>query len=301
MVDLERPRLRRFRETLAELIPCDPEDARVELRKMGLHELLGRYVNWKDRYVAPRPRRVVSWEGFLRHGSPQPHLEAVRDLVKKIEAGDDLTPFLSNRIRRFGYVRPETQQNNKPPGLEWGDKDYALNCFETHRLHLTPKGTNELLYVIFSRDTAFLVMVGDHKSFDDGTLARAIAEARVGTPLQINGILGPALARGMSDQNKLQRHGFSTVFQVGKQTVLGALLSTAGTSPLHTRHADRMIDLMTRLDPQLDAPGFGRELFDRNSLAYPTTPAFDWTMQFCDLGLIETTTSTGFTMREWRR
>ena len=31
--------------------------------------------------------------------------EAVHDLAEKIEAGDDLTPFLSDDVRRFGYVQ----------------------------------------------------------------------------------------------------------------------------------------------------------------------------------------------------
>ena len=118
----------------------------------------------------------------------------MNDLIKKIERGDNLTPFLSDRIHHFGYVRPTALQNKKRRGLvEWEDKDYALNAFETHHLHLSPKGTKELLYVIFSRDLAFLVMVGDHKSFDDGTLAEAIADAKVGTSHELKGLLGPML------------------------------------------------------------------------------------------------------------
>jgi hypothetical protein len=227
----------------------------------------------------------------------------VCDLAKKIEAGDDLKPFLSDRIERFGYVRPKANDNNKPRGLEWGDKDYALNAFETHHLHLTPRGSKELLYVIFYRDSALLVMVGNHKSFDDGTLAQAIAEARVGTWHEIEGVLGPVLPRTMSEQNKLQRRGLSTAFQVDEHMVMGALLSTAGTSPLHTMHTDRLIEFMIRLDPQLDVPGFGRERLERNGWAYPAEPAFDWVMQYCDLWLIETTTATGFKFKEldWRR
>jgi hypothetical protein len=302
MGDPERPRLRRFRENLAGLIPCDPEDVRVDLHKMAPRELLRRYVNWADRYVAPRPRQAGTWEGFLRHGSPQPNLEAVRDLAQMIAAGDDLTPFLSDDIYRSGYVRPKAQDSDKPRGVvEWEDKDYALNAFETHHLHLTPKGTKELLYVIFSRDGAFLVMVGDHKSFDDGILDRAIAQLRVGTPLKIEGVLGPARTRSMSEQHGLQRHGFSTAFQIGEQMVMGALLSMDGMTPLHTMYADRVIDCIIRLDPQLDVPGFCREWFEQNGRAYPATPAFDWAMRYCDLCLIETTTSVAFPMVKWRR
>jgi hypothetical protein len=310
MVDHERPRLGRFRERLAELIPCDPEDARADLHKMGPHELLRCYVNWADRHVAPRPRRVVTWDGFLRHGSAQRHLDAVRELAKKIEAGLDLTPFLSEDIDRFGYIRPKVSK--KRGAIQWEPvKDYALNAFETHHLHLSThiradgwsKRTDELLYVIFSRDNAFLVMVGDHHSFDDGTLAQAIAEARVGTSLELKGVLGPALARTMREHNQPQRRGLSTAYQAGEQMVLGAFLSMSGISPLHSRHVDCVIDFMSATDPQIDIPGFGREWFERNGWEYPTTPTFEWSMRYCDLWLDETSTGKGFLMSpvKWRR
>ena len=223
VINPERPRLRRFQERVAGLIPCESEAARADLRRMGIRELLGRYVNWADRYVTPRRRRVVTWEGFLRHRSPHSHWEAVQHLAKKIEAGDDLMPFLSEDIDRFGYVRPKVIK--RPRGIEWQPvKDYALNAFETHHLHLSTrirsdgwsKRSRALLYVCFSRNDAFLVMAGDHGSFDDGTLAQAIAEARVGTSHELKGILGPARQRTMREQNQLQRRGFSTAFQVSR-------------------------------------------------------------------------------------
>jgi hypothetical protein len=248
----------------------------------------------------PRPRRVVTWEGFLRHGSPQLHMEAVYDLAEKIEAGDDLTPFLSDDVRRFGYVPPK-RKNNKRRGIEWGDKDYALNAFETHHLHLRTKGSRELLYVSFSRYDAFFVMLGDHKSFDDGTLAQAVAECRVGTPFELKGVLGPEHPRPMHEKNNLQRRGITTPYQVDGRTVLGALLSGAGTSVLHTRHANRMMRTILELEPQLNEPSFGREWFQQNDRPYPATPEFEWVTQHCDLCIIETTTSVGFPIVKWRR
>lgn len=297
----ERPRLRRFLEHAAGMIPCDPEAARADLHRMSARELLGRYVNWADRFVMSRPRRVVTWEGFAWHGSPQLHREAVYDLVKKIEAGDDLTPFLSDDIHRLGYVPPQPRKHGKRRGVEWDDKDYALNAFETHHLHLRAKGSRELLYVIFSRDDAFFVMLGDHKSFDDGTLAQAVAESRVGTSHELKGILGPEHPRPMHEQNTLQRYGHTTAYQVDGRIVLGAFLSTAGTSPLHTRHADRIVLKIKELEPQLGEAGFGRESFQRNGKPYPAAPNFEWVMQHCDLCLVETTTRVGFPMLTWRR
>ncbi len=260
---------------------------------MELRELLYHYVNWADRYIPPRPRRVVTWDGFLRHGSAKQHWDTVLALVRKVEAGDDLKPFLSDRVDRFGYAG---QHRNK-----WHDKDYALNAYDTHHLHLEPSGTTELLYVSFSRDEVFLVMVGDHRSFDDGTLGQAIAEARVGTSHEFKGILGLKHQRTMIEQNQIQRRGFTTCSEINGRFVVGAMLTATGASYVHSRHADRMILRIEQLDPQLDQPGFGREWFERNATTYPATPAFEWVVHYCDLYLVETTTSIGFPMVKSRR
>jgi hypothetical protein len=206
----------------------------------------------------------------------------VHHLAEKIEAGHNLTPFLSDRIARLGYMP------SKPQGIEWEDKDYALNVFDTHHLHLKPTGTKALLYVCFSRNDAFLVMLGNHKSFNDGTLAEAIAECRVGTVLEFKGVLGSARQHTMREQNRLQRYGFSTTYQVGDHTVMGAMVSSAGTSVLQTMHANHIMRAIKKREPQLDEPGFCRELFGQNSAPYPAAPVFEWVMQHCDLCLVET-------------
>lgn len=82
---------------------------------------------------------------------------------------------------------------------------------------------------------------------------------------------------------------------------MGAMLAAAGISPPHTRYADRMMDKIKDLKPQLDEPSFGREWFEQSGRPYPATPAFEWVMQHCDLCLVETTTGVGFPMVTWRR
>jgi hypothetical protein len=83
--------------------------------------------------------------------------------------------------------------------------------------------------------------------------------------------------------------------------VMGAFLSTAGTSPLYARHAVTIINCMVTVDAQIDVPGFGEERFEQNGWTYPTAPRFEWAMKYCDLWLVETSTNTGFLMAPWRR
>ena len=85
--------------------------------------------------------------------------------------------------------------------------------------------------------------------------------------------------------------------------VISALLSMAGTSPLHTAHSDDMLELMEELDPKLDEPGFGREWFEQTGNSYPDAPTYEWIPQYCDLYLIETKTRTSILCPsvKWRR
>ena len=43
----------------------------------------------------------------MRHGSAHLHREAVYGLAEKIEAGDVLTPYLSERISKFAMCHPK--------------------------------------------------------------------------------------------------------------------------------------------------------------------------------------------------
>ncbi len=309
MIDLQRPRLQEFQSYLANAIPCHPQSARADLTAESVTILLSRYLNWADRFILVRPRTVCWWNGFLTHGTVRHHLPAVRAMQKRIEAGEDLKPFLSDKIERYGYVRPQISIAGKRRGLEWGDKDYALNAYDVHHLHLgnriTANGrsirTRELLFASFDRKSAFLVMVGDHKSFDDGTLGQAIAEAYVATGNAIKSIVGLSRSLTPQDRNRLQRHGVTTFAQVGNQVVPGAMLSTAGTSMFHTMYANRIMRTIDVCELLLDDHKTIREWFSNAGRSCPASPECYWRMNNCDFGLLEKNSGVFFQLCIWRR
>lgn len=301
MTDQERPRLRKFYEKLAYLIPCQTDDARAELLAMSPADLLVRYFNWADRRISPRSRRIVTWEGISRHGSALSCWEAVKGLAAEIEAGNDLMPFLSDKVHKCGYVSAK-QEGRRSRGVEWADKDYALNAFEMHHLHLSRSGSERLLYVSFSRTDAFFLMVGDHKSFDDGSLARAVAESRVGTSYELKGAIAPREQPTMGEQNQIQRRGYTTFYPTSEGgSVVGATLSAAGTSPLHSVQTKRVIRTIERLEADIDKPSFGREWFEKSERTYPDLPDFEWAMDHCDLCLLENKALVKIPLVLWRR
>jgi hypothetical protein len=309
MIDLSRPRLDELQRSIAQAIPCDPEGVRTDLEAMALPSLLIRYIGWQDRFIPPRPRKVVTWPGFLQHGKAHESLQAVLKLAERISRGEDLKPFLSNKVQLYGYVRPKKGKDGKTRGVEWRDKDYALNAFDVHHLHLSEnmktdgsaRRSEELLYVSFDRQSAFLIMVGDHKSFDDGTLAHAIAEARAESGDTVKGIVGSEETFTHKERNLLHRHGITTFARAGDKIVFGAMLSGAGTSSFHTLHAQTIMCKIEANDLWLDDPENTRPWFDSAGLPYPDQPEFLWRLHYCDLCAVETSSNAAVLMLPWRR
>jgi hypothetical protein len=307
MIDLDRPRLCELQTWLAQAIPCEPDSVRVDLEQMHLPELLMHYMGWGDRFIVPRPRKVVTWERFLRDPRAQAFAPALLALEQRIEKGEDLTPFLSEDIKRYGYIRPKSPKKGKRRGVEWSDKDYALNAYGVHHLHLGQtigtdgwaKRTSELLYASFDRKSAFFVMLGDHKSFDDGTLSQAVAEMRAEADDDIKGILGEG--QSPAERNKMQRYGFTTLAKVGDKHVIGGYLSSTGTSPDHTRHADRIMLTIEAYELRLDQPEFMRPWFEQAGQSFPAAPEISWMLRGCDLGIFEKTSGGAFGVLDWCR
>jgi hypothetical protein len=310
MIDLYRPRLVQFRRDLAQCIPCIPESARADLISMEVPELLRSFINWKDRFVPRRPRRVLTWPPFLEDPRTNLHREAVECLAAKVRAGEDLTPFLSDKIAKEGYVQRGRTKPRKRAALEWFDKDYALNAYDTHHLHLSdcirPDGwsdrTRDLLFVSFTRDEAFLVMVGDHNSFDDGSLAWAVAEIRAAAGGGLKGLTGASSeAYTPTQRNNLQRRGMTATIRVGGELVPSALMLANGMGFCQPRYCDRIIDELARLEALLEDPAYVHYWFEKARRTAPADPHFFWWLEDCDLCLAEATTRVGTRILAWYR
>lgn len=222
--DRARLRLEELRRRAVAAIPCWPDDAatRAELGELTLPAALIAYVNYADRIIPARPRQVHYAADFWDVRALA-HQGAVSAIDSKIRTGEDLTPHLSELVRTHGFVLPKTNAagSTRARGPAWDDKDFALNAYETHHLHLGSKlrsdglveRTDDLVYVGFSRDAAVMVMVGDHESFDDDTL------------------------------------------------LINANLNTSGHRTLGVLHAQKVLRMLKHIDPQLDDPSFAKSLW----------------------------------------
>lgn len=303
-------RIEIFRKTLAAEIPCWPDSSelKAELSEMQLIDLLMIYMNWKDRFIPPRVRQAMEWDGFWERNNPCEYELCLNHLISLINEGADLTPYLSDKILTQGYVGTNTATRKKN-AIVWKDKDYALNGFDIHHLHLSNKirndgfckRTNELLFVGVSREEILLIFLGDHKSFDDGSLANACATWKAKSGRQV--LNNVTLARHITtkESNRLARNGISTLTETGGKVVLGASLSTAGTSLYHRQHADEVCETIYEIDSRLNKKTFVQELFIKSKKKIPDCPNWQWIMHDCDLMLLERKSNVCFFILKWRR
>jgi hypothetical protein len=145
----------------------------------SLTDLIITYIGWRLRYVAQRPRKVTglpNLAGDPRSAALKPNIDA---FVKSVEAGNDLTPFLSLAPHGRGYT---PLADPKTGGTEtWADKDFLLNVMGLHHFHLgltiEPAGhaarTNEVIFASVTRNQLEILGLFDHAAFEheaDGTM-----------------------------------------------------------------------------------------------------------------------------------
>lgn len=154
---------RHYRETLeaagfdvARALQTTKED---EARRGGRWEAHWLAKHW---YNARRRRIGISARAVLRSAelSARSLTAEVEKGLSSIEAasiaGSDLRPYLSDRV----------------DDLLWVDR--LLNDWGIHHLHLAPKGSRELLYVIAKPDTLYFIDVLDHGAFGERELVQIV-------------------------------------------------------------------------------------------------------------------------------
>jgi len=290
----ERPRLNALRQWIESNIPTKTVDAREHLETLSFGNLLIAWTNWASRFVPPRCRKVLAAPEFWQNPSAQRYRASITALAREIESGADLTPFLSPRVARDGYESPAVHDH-------WAAKDFALNAYDVHHLHLIParrdgsRGgmSRHLVFVRFYRDIAVLLLLGDHKSFDDGSLEQVVHLWNYREGKTLKGVLPEAPDPRLS---KLPRRlSISTVGSVEGRAVLGAMLSSAGTSVRMVRHADYIHDRLRTVDPLLDDKEWVlTNLYEQGSVSPPTQSTLSWFLHGCDLVVVDKAADVGF-------
>jgi hypothetical protein len=180
------PRLEQLRSGLAQRIPCETLAARQELEGKQLTDLLIAYLTWQARLIRPRPRDVVIWPEVLNSPHYAQYKGSIADIRREFETGQDMNCRLSDLAHKRTYSGSPPQPASMPREqwlkAFWRDKDRTRVTLDAHHLHMGQRNlqgtvgrTGPLLFVGITTDTAVFLTIGDHNSFDDGTISMLMA------------------------------------------------------------------------------------------------------------------------------
>ncbi|WP_163001241.1 hypothetical protein [Pannonibacter phragmitetus] len=282
--------LTEIRNSIINAIPCDPLTARGELSQKSFEDLLSIYVAWVDRFIEPRKRTPIAWPGLWSEGAKR-HRKQIHNLAELSASGGDFTPFLSPRILTCGFAPLSINRR----GITLDDKDRALNAYGVHHLHLSPgngrgkrKGSSdELLFVKIRRDCMVFLMLGTHRSFDDGTLRQAVADFERLSGNYVRTIFGSNMTRCAAEGEDLLRKGLNSFAHSGGHFVVPGMISSNLTSEEHLRHTDMMLEAIETWEPLIRTGKGRQELCEEYNVPFNPELTFAWSVIYTSLCLVE--------------
>lgn len=176
------PRVADLKANLVAQQPIKKPADRVTLAGKRVGEILIQHLTWKARLVKPRPRDVVLWPEVTNSPYHPQYAAAIATIEADFKAGADMNPYLSNLVRSHTYAGDlplrGTMTNDEWIKKSWNGKDRIRVTVDTHHLHLggrqvdgTVGRSGPLLFAGITPETAFLITIGDHHSFTDGSIS----------------------------------------------------------------------------------------------------------------------------------
>lgn len=268
-------RVRAFRTKLIKQIPRVPNDksSLLALESKANTDLFIIYMCWRLRHVAIRPRKVTDLsvlDSDSRAAALAPNIKA---LTGDVEMGSDLTPYLSLKANRDGYVVAHDPDLTNTSS--WEDKDFLLNVMGLHHFHLgltrEKRGhvarTREVLFAYVSRDSFQVLGLFDHTVFD----------------WTVEDELTPERAKLWSVFDD-----FQSARTAPGEIVVGGIgglgITAAGTPTIVTWVAIKQVEIMRQLEPKLDDIDFVKSLYGEHQI--PERIKFSWHYNHLDFGLV---------------
>jgi hypothetical protein len=284
-------------------LPYKKSDAKVTLalKQKSPEELLSIFLNWKSRYVTAKSRSVFESSAFCNNPVRMTRSAEIEKVISEIEAGADLTPRLSKRIRN-GFVLPiktkSLATSNRP------DLDLLLNDWSIHHLHIalppadgSVSWDDDLIFVIFRNDKAFLIDIYPHKKWAAKVIFETAVKAWPDENLSLDlGLEVPINNVGWSDEDrqKLRNNGFVTTIVVDGKTYAGrGSMSNAGISMQIPKAAFETIQKLQAFENCLST-NFDKiviQLKD-SGVHFSDTPIFEYRYFEEGVGVVEKSTGT---------
>jgi hypothetical protein len=273
------PRVQAFRDSMIKALPRAPNDkaSRSSLEALPTRRLISAFITWRMRLIPMKPRKVRLWSGGVTASELRAAEPRLRPLLKKVEAGEDLAPHLSDLVVTKGIVLPGAN-----PADRGKDIDPVLTRHGLHHFHVgvvgpgNPKGRSGALIFAEVLDKEFrIVAISGHGAFEQGSAEQ----------LRFFGICRAYVAKDVAP---------------GQAFMANPVMSSG-----HSMHVmffgDSCEGQIENLDPQLDDPLYIDRLYneqlilrDGKPIARPSKPLLTWYFDDLKFGILDRRTKVFF-------
>jgi hypothetical protein len=276
----ESRRVKDFRLGLAKQIPRFPNDrtSRQVLQDKPLGPLLIDYANWCIRFVAPRPRAIMLESSATSDARWNALATKIEALLKKVEQGDNLTPYLSDKPRTHGFTPAASGTGANVD--RWADKDMLLNVMGFHHFHFDalPMRSNDVLFAHVTRDRFTVAGIFNHTVFEFFDPAKPMAAERK----RLWEIFDERATRDVP----------------AGRPVVASMIATSGHSIYFAKLASDYARVIAEIDPKLNDSNYVRGLYENVGVPIPVKPKLLWHLHYLDLGALDKKTGAFFVLRK---
>lgn len=235
-------------------------DASGDLTGATLASLVITYLNWRSRFIPARPRDVHLATELVASSKYTKHRVAVDELVRKMHAGEDLTPHLSRAVAT-AYV---PQAFRPPKRHRRADLDLLVAEWDIHHLHVSTtiaddgfvERGDDLLFGHFAEHDAYLIGIFPHGSWATKEIVRVCVRNWPSAEIfpEARGVL--SLAKPDADDDtrlRLRQAGVTSFLEIDGKVYMPQGQTTAGT-PMHaTQSSNQLMHALRELRENLSA------------------------------------------------
>lgn len=262
--------IKRFRQTMIKELPKVPNtpEAIEELERMPTRAIISKYITWKIRTIPIRKRTIAFYPMGIDLNIYLKMHPDIKVFLDKVIKGNDLNPYLSERVRTHGVILPGASSKNAGKDIDTLVLREGLYHFHfAPKNNKNPKGrSNYLIFADVSKDTFTIVAIAPHSVFDHNSED----------------------AQRFFD---IRRRYLERDIPNGQPYMLNPVMTTGHTLEIFS-YAIHCENTINALDPKLNEPDFISQLYADGVLQYPSLeqpkkPDLIWFFYDLNLGILE--------------
>lgn len=282
----ESPKIVKLKKELIKKLPFFPDDKTTlqYLEQQSMVSVLFYYLHWATRQIPIRNRKIHRYPELTNDLRYKQLKDDINYLLKEVECGADLSPYLSIKAHKKGYTPTYRITNGDVDS--WEDKDQILNTKGFHHFHLSKQiqnsglsvRTNEVLFAKVTRTEFHAYAIFDHSVFDN---------------TNPNGVMNPERSRMWQLHEKCSSLGV----QPGSVYISHPI--TMSGHPLYLNQlAAFYMHKIDHLTPKLEDRAFVNEIYSSTHQPIPNKYKLNWVIEGLDLIIFDSKNSINFIIHE---